>query len=134
MTELLKAYAEALGIDELTTDIIDKYSKYNKNLDRQRKDYYSAETIRRFVRDIFTDSKQFDVLKDEAYDGIIEVYEEDYSNGFERLNAVIKHVSTVSTDKSLLSSKLHCIGNSEKKGVCHMLVNDKRLKWVKNDD
>ena len=134
VTELLKAYVEALGIDELSIDILEKYSKYNQNFERQRKDYYSAETIRRFVRDVFTDSKQFEVLKDETFDGIIEVHEAEYSNGFERLNAVVKHASTVSTDKSLLSSKLHCIGNSEKKGVCHILVNDRRLKWVNNDD
>ncbi|KJR44365.1 hypothetical protein UF75_5255 [Desulfosporosinus sp. I2] len=134
VTELLKAYAEAIGIEEFPIDVLEKYSRYNQNFARQRKDYYSAETIRRFVRDVFTDSKQFEVLKDETFDGIIEVLESDYSNGFERLNAVVKHASTVSTDKSLLSSKLHCIGNSEKKGVCHMLVNDKRLKWVNNDD
>ncbi|HBE78276.1 MAG TPA: hypothetical protein DDW65_10925 [Firmicutes bacterium] len=132
--ELLKVYAEALGIDELPMDMLEKYAKYNQNFERQRKDYYSAETIRRFVRDVFTDSKQFEVLKDETYDGIIEVHEAEYPNGFGRLNAVTKHASMVTTDKSLLSSKLHCIGNSEKKGVCHILVNDGRLKWVNNDD
>ena len=134
VTELMKVYAEALGIDKLPVDVLEKYSKYRQNFERQRKNYYSAETIRRFVRDVFTDSKQFEVLKGETYDGIIEVHEADYPTGFDRLNAVTKHVSTVSTDKSLLCSKLHCIGNSEKKGVCHMLVNDKRIIWVNNDD
>ena len=130
VTELLKAYAEVIGIEDIKVESLESYPKYKQNFLRQRKDYYSAETIRRFVRDVFSDSKQFEILKNETYDGIIEIFEDEHPNGFERLNAVMKKASDVSTDRSLLTSKLHCIGNSEKKGVCHILVNDNRIKWV----
>lgn len=39
----------------------------------------------------------------------------------------------IKTSKSMLDSKLHCIGNSERKGVCHMLVNDNKLRWVNEE-
>ena len=107
---------------------------YFKHLNRQRKDYYSAETIRRFVRDTLTDSQQFDILKEEIYNGIIDTHEQKYDNGYKRLVEDLKQASVTNTSKSMLDSKLHCIGNSERKGVCHMLVNDEKLRWVDKDE
>lgn len=134
VTELLKAYADAIGVKDIPLGMLENYKKYYHNFQRQRKDYYSAETIRRFVRDTFTDSDQFDTLKTEIYDGVVEVYESEYINGFERLTNVMKQASAVSVDKCLLSSKMNCIGNSEKKGTCHMLVNDEKMKWIEYDE
>jgi hypothetical protein len=39
VTELLAAYADAEGLDELTKDELETYAKYKKNFGRQRKDY-----------------------------------------------------------------------------------------------
>lgn len=99
----------------------------------QGKDYYSAETIRRFVRDTLTDSQQFDVLKEEIYNGIIDTHEQEYDSGYKRLVEDLKQAAVTNTSKSMLDSKLHCIGNSERKGVCHMLVNDNKLRWVNEE-
>ena len=71
------------------------------------------------------------MLKEEIYNGIIDVHEQDYSTGYKRLVADLQQAAITNTSKSLLDSKLHCIGNCERKGVCHMLVNDCRIKWVK---
>lgn len=81
--------------------------------------------------DTLISSFQFDVLKEEIYNGIIDVHEQDYSTGYKRLVADLQQAAITNTSKSLLDSKLHCIGNCERKGVCHMLVNDCRIKWVK---
>ncbi len=130
ISALLEAYSDELKIRIDTTKSIEAHDRYFKHLNRQRKDYYSAETIRRFVRDILTDSQQFNVLKDEIYNGIIDIHEQDYDSGYKRLIADLQQASLTNTSKCLLDSKLHCIGNSERKGVCHMLVNDNRLEWV----
>ena len=45
----------------------------------------------------------------------------------------LKQAAVINTSKCMLDSKLHCIGVSERKGVCHMLVNDNKLKWVSNE-
>lgn len=131
VSALLAAYSEELGMTIDTPKALEAYDHFFTHFNRQRKDYYSAETIRRFVRDTLTSSIQFDVLKDEIYNGIIDVHEQDYSTGYKRLVADLQQAAITNTSKSLLDSKLHCIGNCERKGVCHMLVNDRRIEWVK---
>jgi hypothetical protein len=135
VTELLAAYAEAEGLESLTQDELAKYQKYKRNFERQRKDYYAAESVRRGTREAFGDSDpdQFDVLKEETHDGIIEVHERDYEHGLARLNAVLDKVTSVSISKCALR-ETDWIGNSERKGVCHFLVNDGRIRWVADDE
>ena len=134
ISALLEAYSDELKVKIDTTKSLEAYSNYFKHLNRQRKDYYSAETIRRFVRDTLTDSQQFDILKEEIYNGIIDTHEQEYDSGYKRLVEDLKQASVTNTSKSMLDSKLHCIGNSERKGVCHMLVNDEKLRWVNKDE
>lgn len=130
ISALLEAYSEEMNLDINTVESLKSYDTYFKHLNRQRKDYYSAETIRRFVRDTLTDSQQFEVLKEEIYNGIIDTHEQDYDSGYQRLVADLQQATKTNTSKCILDSKLHCIGNSERKGACHMLVNDKKLRWV----
>lgn len=137
VTELLASYADAEGLDELPKETLSQYPKYKKDFERRRKDYYAAETIQRGSRDVFsdTDLDQFEVLKDETYNGVIDVYSCDYSHGFERLNKVMAQAAIISVDKCLLSRLPNWIGASEKKGVCHILVNDGNIKgWVESDE
>ena len=134
ISALLEAYSDELKVKIDTAKSLEAYGHYFKHLNRQRKDYYSAETIRRFVRDTLTDSQQFDILKEEIYNGIIDTHEQKYDSGYKRLVEDLKQASVTNTSKSMLDSKLHCIGNSERKGVCHMLVNDEKLRWVNKDE
>jgi hypothetical protein len=131
--QLLHAYSEKLGIHIDSTDQLSGYEQYYRHFNRQRKDYYSIETIRRFVRDVFSNSRQFDILLNEIYDGVVDTCEQDFSTAYDRLVAVLSQAVKVSTAKSLLDSKLKCIGNSERKGACHMLVNAQRLQWGAKD-
>ncbi|WP_302653318.1 ABC-three component system protein [uncultured Clostridium sp.] len=136
ITELLAAYADAEGLSEIEKNNLDKYPKYKKNFARQRKDYYAAETIRQSARDPLglNATDEFNILKEETLDGIIDVHEDCYSSGFERLNNVMKHVTTIQLNKSWLTRLPGWISNSEKKGFCHMLVNDRQITWVDEDE
>lgn len=136
VNELLDAYADAENLEQLSKQSLLEYPKYNMNFQRQRKNYYAAETIRRSARDAFSESdiNHFDVLKEETYDGIVDVCSQDYPHGFARLNGVMKHATILRIEKCLLSHIPNWIGNSEKKGVCHILVNDGRIKWVTKDE
>lgn len=137
VTELLSAYADAENLDELSKESLSSYPKYKMDFERRRKDYYAAESIRRGSRDIFgeTDPDQFSVLKNETYDGIIDVYSNNYPHGFARLNGVMAQAAVIRVDKCLLSRLPDWIGASEKKGVCHILVNEGKIKgWVESDE
>lgn len=136
ITALLEAYADAERLDVLTKEQLNAYKKYKKNFERQRKDYYAAESVRRKTMEVFGDSDidQFNTLKDETHDGIIDTHIQDYENGFVRLNAVMSQASIITINKCLLIRETDWIGNSEKKGVCHFLVNDGLIKWVDCDE
>lgn len=128
---LLEAYSDELKINLDTVKALEAYESFFQHFSRQRKDYYKAETIRRFVRDTLTDAKEFDILKSDIYDGIIDVHEKQFENGYQRLIADLQQAAIVNTSKSLLDSRLHFIGSGERKGVCHMLANEKKVRWVK---
>ena len=69
-----------------------------------------------------------------AYAGIEEVYWSAYKNGFERLNAVLSQIASTSLNKSALVHITNLIGTLEKKGICHILVNNERIgSWVNTD-
>lgn len=128
---LFDAYSDFLKCIVMEEHHITDNPTCYKDFNMQRKRYYSAESIKRFVRDTFTSADEFAVLEDEVFAGVIDTIDDIYSNGLDCLKTVMKHVSSINTSKCILDSKLNYIGNMERQGVCHMLVNDGKIKWVK---
>lgn len=133
--ELMRAYANAAGVEYLVKEDLDSYGTYKENFERQRKDYYLAESVRESARDNLAElpNDEFKVLADETYDGIYEVVHDDYDDGYKKLKGVMKHVTTVKLSKSLLTQLPGWIGPGEKKGMCHMLVNNSVFRWVDDE-
>lgn len=135
VTELLAAYGEAEGVDGFTKDTLKRHEdKYGEHFSRQRKDFYAAESVRQGTREAYgdTDPDQFSVLKEETYDGVVDVWEQDHPSGFIRLNKVLVQAAQIRIDRCWLCRDTDWIGNSQKKGVCHILVNDGKIKgWVR---
>lgn len=136
--ELMAAYGEAEGIGSFTKDTLRQYvDKYGEHFNRQRKDFYAAESVRQGTREAYgeTDPDQFEVLKEETYDGVVDVWEQDHRNGYVRLSKVLAQAAQIRIDRCWLCRDTDWIGNSQKKGVCHVLVNDGKIKgWVKKDE
>ena len=133
ISALCDAYAEALSRDSVTVDDIPALpKKYQTNFYDQRKAYLSAESIQRSISEVYDDGEnQFDILKADAYDGIKTTYFDDYDNGYRRLLEVLKKISDVQLTKSKLSLIKNLIGNLERLGIVHILVNDKTMtSWV----
>ncbi len=75
------------------------------------------------------------MLNIEVYDGILDTWEMSYKNGMMRLQSVLKQAAVVAIQKCWLSRETDWVGNAEKNGVCHFLVNDNKLSgWVRDDD
>ena len=70
----------------------------------------------------------FDRLVDHLHDGIIEIAEANYSNGRERLTAVLTQATNVQLDSQRL---VEITGPEDRRGVCHHLANMDRMKWVR---
>lgn len=68
-------------------------------------------------------------MKQEILDGVIETCDAPNQTGMERLrNTLDKAVFVQLT--SLLPRIPGWVGANEKKGVCHMLVNDDEIRWT----
>jgi hypothetical protein len=136
VSELYKVYGEKTGEEYARPEDLQSHPKLVRNFNNQRKSYYSAETIRRELRDTITldESDSFDILKDEMYDGVIETCDRDFEKGYDRMTSVLEHATQVSISHNLEDRLLDWVGAGEKKGICHMLVNDERIKWMEDDE
>lgn len=134
---LMDVYAEAKGVQDFKVKTLDAYPDIKQHFIRQRTDYFAAEAVRRGTRDVYGDSEEeyFQILLDEIYNGIIDIYESaKYKTGFDRLEAVLIEAKGTPVDQCWLSRDTVWIGNSQKKGVCHILINENVLKgWVRKD-
>lgn len=134
---LCEVYAQKIS-RAVTPDTLDTLTPgLRRNYAEQRKAYYSAESVQRSVREVFSDGEQqFQALKDDAYDGISTTYyDERHLTGYDRLQAVLDKITSTTLSKSSLMNIIGLIGNLEKKGVCHILVNDEVIKsWVNIDE
>lgn len=134
---LCEVYAEKIQ-QAVTPDTLNNLSpNLRRHLSEQRKAYYSAESVQRSVREIFADGeKQFEALKTDAFDGISDTYYDDrHQSGYDRLLAVLDKITNTTLNKSSLMNIVGLIGNLEKKGICHILVNDDTIKsWVNIDE
>mgnify|MGYP000335054483 CR=1 FL=1 len=54
--------------------------------------YLSAESIQRSISEVYEDGEnQFDILKEDALEGIKTTYYDEYDNGYRRLLEVLKN-------------------------------------------
>lgn len=133
ISALCDAYAEVLSRDNVTVDDIPTLpKKYQINFLDQRKAYLSAESIQRSISEVYEDGEnQFDILKEDAFGGIKTTFYDDYDNGYRRLLEVLKKISDIQLTKSKLMLIKNLIGNLERLGIVHILVNDKTMvSWV----
>ena len=135
---LLAAYADAEKVPEIKKEDLPEYKKYYRDFERQRKDYFAAESIRRSSRDILNldDDNEygFKAVKDEVQERVARVYNDDYDNGFEKLKAVTDKAASITLTKAFLARLVGWVGGSEQAGTCHILVNEGEFTWVDVDE
>lgn len=133
INELCLAYGDAEGMDSFSTDNLSSFPDYSDDLEDRRIDFYAAETIRRGVLELKGSSLtgQFDVLKDETYNGVKDTARRTHPNGYERMLAVMEQAVIAPVTNYILSVSPYWISGKIKKGVCHHLVNDGKLTWIR---
>jgi hypothetical protein len=131
--ELFLAYGDAEGMDLFSADELSSFPDYSDDFEDRRIDFYAAETIRRGVLELKGSSLtgQFDVLKDETYNGVKDTTRRTHPNGYERLLAVMEQAVIAPVTNYILSASPYWISGRIKKGICHHLVNDGKLKWAR---
>lgn len=131
---LLEVYSQDNKIDKITMDNIDETPLYSNHIKLQRRLYCSAQSVLHQIRDsnLFIDGvTEFAAAENEIFDSISQVLIRAYKNGLERANTTLDYVITIPNWKSNLCQNGNgLIGNGEKQGIIHMLVNDGKIKWV----
>ena len=115
--------------------MLDMYPAHRDNFSDQRKYYFAAEAVRRGTRDLYgaKEKDPFQVLKDEMYEGVKEVWECEYKNGLTRMRSVMSQATKTSLEICRICRDTVWVGATQRKGVCHFLVKEKRLKgWVRD--
>ena len=131
--ELFLAYGDAEGMDVFSRNDLISFPDYEEDLNGRRIDFYAAESIRRGVLELGSGSltDQFDVLKSETLVGVTDTAKRTHPNGYERMLAVMEQAVTTPMTNYVLSASPYWIGGKIKKGVCHHLVNDGKLTWIR---
>ncbi len=133
ITELFSAYGDAESIADFDESSLVAHPDYVEDLHDRRIDYFAAESVRRGVSELHGDlyQGQFDTLKNETHDGVKDTARRTHPNGYERMLAVMEQAVKAPVHGYVLSSSHNWINNKIKKGICHFLVIDGKLKWVK---
>ena len=132
--ELLLAYGDAEEMAEFTRTDLHDFPDYEDDLADRCVDFYAAETIRRGVLELDTDTLtgQFEVLEEEMLSGVKNTARSNsHANGYERMLAVMQVAVGAPLTNYLLGSSPFWISTKIRQGVCHHLVNDQKLQWVK---
>lgn len=127
LRKLLDAYGDHLKMPITQRKDLLAHPELDVHYKRQRVLFYSAESLRNFARDR-TPPRTFDSLKDDVYNGVIDICESSHADALERLRKTI-----------ISAGQLNITGNalvgvtkvSDKQGICHQLANDNRLTWKK---
>ena len=129
--QLYAAYSEATGQSIKKASDLDALD-YRDDFEHHRKNYYKAELVCRETRDAVRPDEEspIEALKDEVEEGIYETRRKPYVDAVHKVDAVMEQASKVPISSWVDDATFRWIGPAEKKGVCHILVNDERFKWV----
>lgn len=135
VSQLYRAYGETADVEVKNRSDLAAIN-YQEHFEQQRKTYYMAETIHHEIRDSIRPDEEdcFDVLKDEIEYGIYQTSRKSYPNPVSKVDAVMERASIIPISQNTNTITYNWIGAGEKQGVCNMLVNDERLKWVDEDE
>jgi hypothetical protein len=128
ITELLNAFSEYKS-KPINLQNIEEDNELFKEYRGARNNFYSAESLERFSRDYLPENS-FNELKDECYESISPTIKQRHSDGYERYLKTLEKVVSINYTSHPLNSFIKI---QDKKGMCHQLVNDKEIKWTKDE-
>jgi hypothetical protein len=124
--QLFEVYSEKLSVQLNDPAQLAQYPEMEKHFNRSREIFYHAESLRNFRDSI--DPGAFDAIREEIYQGSVDVYEMDHADSLARVRSTVSHAGTLSPNCNALCVRVQI---QDKQGFCHHLANDDRFTWVK---
>lgn len=128
LSKILVAYSENKK-GHIDVNKLNQYVDLLKDFSSRRQEYYSAESLKRCIRDVFSSENEFVILKNEMYSGIKDFVQTEFKDGFDKLKKTMHESTKVNLSISRVDNDLHFVGNDDKKGICHHLANDDLVDW-----
>tara|TARA_B110000971_G_scaffold209551_1_gene235810 strand:+ start:482 stop:1651 length:1170 start_codon:yes stop_codon:yes gene_type:complete len=125
-SELLLAFGDAEGKDVNNVNL-PTFPEYEQEYHSARRNYYWADGLEEFSKD-WLPIVCYKELLDECYETISPVIKSDHKNGYERYLKVSAQAAVTNYSSHPLH---HYIKVQDKKGLCHHLVNEEKVRWVK---
>jgi hypothetical protein len=97
-----------------------------RHFNQMRRQFYSAEALNEFVRDL-TEPGSFDGFQNDIFNGIWSVYADDHETAFGRLNKTLSAAANLPQGTSAIYLVAEAL---DKQGVCHQLANLDQLDWT----
>jgi hypothetical protein len=127
IAQLLAAYGDYKKCAVPDIQALKTWQPLNEHFLRQREAFYNAEALRVFARDTVP-AGTFELLQDDIHDGVIDVHDADYPDGYARVRKVTQAARDLQITANALITRTH---PKDRDGICHQLANEDRLKWTK---
>lgn len=124
---LLAAYGDHKRAPVPSVDELFTFPELKAHFDRQREDFYSAESLRAFSRDNLP-PQAFEVVQEDVFRGIVDICEMPHADGYRCVQQATHVARQLPLSAHALDSRIF---TSDRGGICHQLANDGRVKWVK---
>lgn len=126
-TRLFEAYSDCLKKPITCHDELTGCPDHLEHFHRSRGFFFSAEALARFSRDNFP-AGAFDSVKKQLLDGVGDVLQEQHPDGYQCVLKVTREAAQLPLAQSDLSPHVEA---GDRKGICHHLANDGKLRWVR---
>ena len=126
LRELLLAYGDCKKCAVADASKLSEWQDLDNHYTLSRRSFYSAESLLEFSRDHLPEG-EYERLQEELYDGVQESYLSQHVDGYQKVLATTKAAVHLPITDHALTTVLH---SADRRGICHQLVNDKRLQWV----
>lgn len=119
---------------QLSENILENSDIVRCFVSKQRELFFSAESLRRYVQDVFIeDAMPFDALKREVFSAVEDVVLCSYPHPEDRLRKTLSAAAAANTSSNILDYQLHVVKNDDRRGICHHLANDDIINWEVQD-
>jgi hypothetical protein len=130
--QLIEAYNDYKKDNIKTVDELrDKYPELYNHLLRERICYHSANALESFIRDTLPNSKPYELLKEDFFDGLIDVVNSEYNDGYECVNETTKEAGKLQVSNVIDKDTHFRFSSKDRHGICHQLADEDKFIWVK---
>jgi hypothetical protein len=126
ITRLVEAYDEHCDEGIADHDEATEHKQYGPHLADSRRDFYRAESLREFSKDVLVHPDDYASLQDQVYDGVKLTVAKPFPDGYQRVLSVCEQATRVQLDDHPLTPEVQ---PGDRIGMCHQLANDGRVEW-----